>query len=258
MMSVANSSTLREAQIKCILCQVSWVKIYIPGLGRLVLVIMSQNFWSKSNKYKKLKFINVIILIIRKTDRTCLEETLQVGIKSSSTKLPGEIYNLDRQCQLIHGSDSVFCSVKEDKCKRLWCQTKGLSSCQSSSLPWADGTPCGKNRWCMKGNCTINSAVSSARNGGWGEWSKWTPCSLTCGGGVQESHRNCDNPVPENGGKYCSGSRKKYRSCNTQPCPPGTMDPREQQCSAHNGKTPVPSAHGYTFDHKWVPKYGCM
>lgn len=54
-----------------------------------------------------------------------------------------------------------------------------------------------------------------------GEWAKWGAygcCSRTCGGGVQLAKRECNNPVPKNGGKYCQGLRVKYRSCNLEPC----------------------------------------
>nr|XP_034956749.1 A disintegrin and metalloproteinase with thrombospondin motifs 6 isoform X5 [Zootoca vivipara] len=36
---------------------------------------------------------------------------------------------------------------------------------------------------------------------------------------------------PSGGGKYCLGERKRYRSCNTDPCPFGARDFREKQCA---------------------------
>lgn len=92
-------------------------------------------------------------------------------------------------------------------------------------------------------------------NGGWGPWTPFTPCSLTCGGGVQESQRECNNPLPKSGGKYCAGARKKYRSCNTQNCPVGSMDAREQQCYQMNGRDF--GINGIGPQTKWIPKYGC-
>lgn len=56
-------------------------------------------------------------------------------------------------------------------------------------------------------------------DGRWGKWGPFGTCSRSCGGGVQLSKRECDNPVPVNGGKYCQGVRVKYRSCNLIPCP---------------------------------------
>lgn len=56
-------------------------------------------------------------------------------------------------------------------------------------------------------------------DGRWGKWGQFGSCSRTCGGGVQLSRRECNNPVPSNGGKYCQGVRVKYRSCNLNRCP---------------------------------------
>lgn len=56
-------------------------------------------------------------------------------------------------------------------------------------------------------------------HGSWGSWGVWGECSRSCGGGVQYSFRECDNPIPRNGGKYCEGKRVQYRSCNIEDCP---------------------------------------
>ena len=51
--------------------------------------------------------------------------------------------------------------------------------------------------------------------GEWGEWSTFTSCSKTCGGGVQGRKRSCDNPAPAHGGASCSGSATHQQTCNT-------------------------------------------
>ncbi|XP_029407527.2 A disintegrin and metalloproteinase with thrombospondin motifs 9 isoform X2 [Bactrocera dorsalis] len=199
---------------------------------------------------------NYVSEFLEKEDKSCLEDTPTHFIKNFNTKLPGEIYSLNHQCQLIHGNQSRYCRI-DGECKRLWCKTDSSSSdCRSSNLPWADGTPCNNERhWCQKGECVPREGKSlQVVQGGWGPWSEFTPCSLTCGGGVQESQRECNNPLPKNGGKYCAGSRKKYRSCNTHTCPPGTLDSREQQCYEMNGRNF--SSKGIARSAKWIPKYG--
>ena len=42
-------------------------------------------------------------------------------------------------------------------------------------------------------------------SGEWGSWSLWSSCTRTCGGGVSERTRQCDNPAPECGGNICHG-----------------------------------------------------
>ncbi|KAL9889384.1 ADAM metallopeptidase with thrombospondin type 1 motif A isoform 2-T2 [Glossina fuscipes fuscipes] len=205
--------------------------------------------WSDCSRYYVSEFLE-------KEDKTCLEDTPTKFIPNYNTRLPGEIYSLDHQCKLIHGNQSRYCHIETD-CKRLWCKTHDNNSdCRSSNLPWADGTPCnGMHYWCQKGECVPREGnTRQVINGGWGSWTPFTPCSLTCGGGVQESQRECNNPLPKNGGKYCTGARKKYRSCNTQNCPTGSMDAREQQCYQMNGRDFGIKAIG--VHTKWIPKYG--
>lgn len=60
--------------------------------------------------------------------------------------------------------------------------------------------------------------LSPQVDGRWGRWGLYGPCSRSCGGGVQLAKRDCNNPVPENGGKYCQGLRVKHRSCNLELC----------------------------------------
>lgn len=83
---------------------------------------------------------------------------------------------------------------------------------------------------------------------------RFEPCSRTCGGGVQSSTRDCNSPAPANGGKYCIGTRIKYRSCNTQDCPSDTPEFREQQCADMNNNNF--NITGIDPNVKWIPKYG--
>ena len=53
----------------------------------------------------------------------------------------------------------------------------------------------------------------TAIDGGWTEFSDWTSCSQTCGGGVQERRRTCSSPSPKNGGKDCQGTHTEIQDC---------------------------------------------
>nr|XP_033772620.1 ADAMTS-like protein 2 isoform X2 [Geotrypetes seraphini] len=87
----------------------------------------------------------------------------------------------------------------------------------------------------------------------WGEWSSWSTCSRTCGGGVMSRERHClrqrlviaqgtDNNV-------CAGQAKNYQLCHKQLCPSDTMSFKQQQCSSFNSK-----AFGRRYFH-WMPFY---
>lgn len=54
-------------------------------------------------------------------------------------------------------------------------------------------------------------------NGSWYEWSNWTDCSRTCGGGLQTRDRICERP--KYGGFDCDGPADEIRNCSTDPCP---------------------------------------
>lgn len=95
--------------------------------------------------------------------------------------------------------------------------------------------------------CNINLVI-------YGKCCRFEQCSRVCGGGVQSSTRECNNPSPANGGKYCIGTRIKYRSCSIQDCPSDTLDFREQQCADMNNNNF--GIQGLDTNVRWVPKYG--
>lgn len=112
--------------------------------------------------------------------------------------------------------------------------------------PWSDFSPCTKS--CAGGthfrrrNCTNPPPEAGGQNctrlgppeetaacntnpcpvdGGYGEWSPFTRCSRTCGGGESVRSRICDSPVRQYGGRDCSrlGPGREVRPCNTKACP---------------------------------------
>ncbi|XP_053547479.1 A disintegrin and metalloproteinase with thrombospondin motifs 8 [Bombina bombina] len=184
---------------------------------------------------------------------------------SNSMELPVDLpgtsnqYNLDSQCRQVFGEGFIHCpnTRQEDICAQLWCRVVGEHVChtKNGSLHWADGTVCGVRRVCLDGACLEENDVLKPKmpvDGNWGSWSDWGECSRSCGGGVHFSYRECNNPEPQNGGKYCKGQRAMYESCNTRECLPQEQSFREQQCAKYNS---------YNFTDRegnlieWIPKY---
>lgn len=55
-------------------------------------------------------------------------------------------------------------------------------------------------------------------DGGWHEWSQWTECTVTCGGGNKERTRTCTNPEPSGGGANCIGNLNETLTCGDDAC----------------------------------------
>ncbi|XP_030592171.1 properdin isoform X2 [Archocentrus centrarchus] len=53
-------------------------------------------------------------------------------------------------------------------------------------------------------------------DGGWGSWSPFSSCPVTCGVGLQVSVRRCDSPAPQHGGRPCPGEGRQTRLCSTK------------------------------------------
>ncbi|RWS10942.1 disintegrin and metalloproteinase with thrombospondin motifs 9-like protein [Dinothrombium tinctorium] len=163
-----------------------------------------------------------------------------------------QAFDENRQCRLAFGPQARICPYMPP-CERLWC-TNDDRSCRTHNLPWADYTLCGEKKWCMRGQCVqIERDRGAPIDGQWGEWSTFTPCTRSCGGGIQKSVRQCDNPKPSNNGRYCIGQRARYVSCNTQECPSETPGFRETQCAAFDDKKV--KFYGLELLGKWVPHY---
>ncbi|XP_066511174.1 ADAMTS-like protein 5 [Hoplias malabaricus] len=83
----------------------------------------------------------------------------------------------------------------------------------------------------------------------WAQWSGWSECSRSCGGGASIRRRTCiaRNPI----GGPCIGEPRQYKICNTEECPPGSEDFRELQCKAFDDR-PLVAASSY----RWTTFHG--
>ncbi|XP_077132057.1 A disintegrin and metalloproteinase with thrombospondin motifs 9 isoform X1 [Ranitomeya variabilis] len=174
---------------------------------------------------------------------------------SMPQQLPGVIYNVNKQCELIFGPGSQVCPYMQMQCRRLWCiNMEGPhKGCRTQHTPWADGTECEPGKHCKYGLCIPKERDASIVDGSWGPWKPFGACSRSCSGGIKTAIRECNRPEPKNGGKYCVGRRMKFKSCNTEPCSKQKKDFREEQCSDFDGKHF--NINGLPPNVRWVPKY---
>uniref|UniRef100_A0A8D0MY48 PLAC domain-containing protein n=1 Tax=Sus scrofa TaxID=9823 RepID=A0A8D0MY48_PIG len=107
---------------------------------------------------------------------------------------------------------------------------------------------------------TDNSPTSNSLEAGadataswWGEWTKWTACSRSCGAGVTSQERHClqqrRTSVTGAGNRTCTGTSKRYQLCRVQECPADGRSFREEQCISFNSRV----YNGRT--HQWKPLY---
>ena len=57
-----------------------------------------------------------------------------------------------------------------------------------------------------------------SKDGGWSTWGSWGNCSVSCGGGISRRYRHCDNPLPSDMGRPCTGTDEQADVCNTHLC----------------------------------------
>ncbi|XP_063778882.1 A disintegrin and metalloproteinase with thrombospondin motifs 16 isoform X2 [Pseudophryne corroboree] len=188
--------------------------------------------WSACSRQYLYKFLS-------SSQAICLADDPKPGKEYKyPEKLPGELYDANTQCKWQFGGKAKLCMLdfKKDICKALWCHRVGRK-CETKFMPAAEGTICGHNMWCRKGQCVKYGDVGPRpTNGQWSDWSAWSLCSRTCGGGVSYKERQCSNPRPLHGGKFCEGSSRSFKLCNTQKCPKNSTDFRAQQCAEYNSK----------------------
>ncbi|XP_055998742.1 SCO-spondin-like isoform X3 [Ostrea edulis] len=145
------------------------------------------------------------------------------------------------------------CNGKRYKYTYKTCYRKGCSATWSSWGKWKPIGTCSKScgygrrkyisyRTCIttRGRnggkrCSGSNYKQSYRtcyikrcpvSGNWtefGDFSNWTTCNATCGGGYmwRERTRNCTGPQQGDGERNCSGSdtERETKICNTNPCP---------------------------------------
>ncbi|XP_072858197.2 A disintegrin and metalloproteinase with thrombospondin motifs 3 [Pogona vitticeps] len=166
-------------------------------------------------------------------------------------ELPGINYSMDEQCRFDFGVGYKMCTAFRtfDPCKQLWCShPDNPYFCKTKKGPPLDGTECAPGKWCYKGHCMWKNTNQLKQDGNWGAWTKFGSCSRTCGTGVRFRTRQCNNPMPVNGGQDCPGVNFEYQLCNMEECPKLYEDFRAQQCQQRNSHFEYQNSK-----HHWLP-----
>uniref|UniRef100_A0A8C2C2V5 ADAM metallopeptidase with thrombospondin type 1 motif, 16 n=1 Tax=Cyprinus carpio TaxID=7962 RepID=A0A8C2C2V5_CYPCA len=199
--------------------------------------------WSSCSRQYLNRFLST-------SQATCLsDEPSAIQEYKYPEKLPGELYDADTQCKWQFGEKAKLCTLdfKKDICKALWCHRVGRK-CETKFMPAAEGSACGPEMWCRRGQCVKQGDEGPKPvHGQWSSWSGWSSCSRSCESGVTYRERHCSGPRPMYGGRFCEGSSRSYKLCNTADCPQNAMDFRAAQCAEFNSK-PFRGWH-----YKWKP-----
>ncbi|XP_026080784.1 A disintegrin and metalloproteinase with thrombospondin motifs 2-like [Carassius auratus] len=175
--------------------------------------------------------------------------------------LPGMDYSMHEQCRFDFGAGYMMCTALQkvgqsgaqyrpfDPCKQLWCaHPDNPFFCKTKKGPPIDGTKCGDGKHCFKGHCMHLTPDIIKKDGNWGMWSEFGACSRPCGRGLQFRTRACDNPLPANGGRSCSGPSYQFQMCNTHECEDPYHDYRAEQCRIMDNKFEYQNTW-----HHWLP-----
>ncbi|CAG2227183.1 Delta and Notch-like epidermal growth factor-related receptor,Delta-like protein B,Fibropellin-1,Protocadherin Fat 1,Protein jagged-1b,Fibropellin-3,Coadhesin,Neurogenic locus protein delta,Protein crumbs homolog 1,Thrombospondin-2,Sushi, nidogen and EGF-like domain-containing protein 1,Protein jagged-1,Protein eyes shut,Delta-like protein 1,Protein jagged-1a,Delta-like protein 4,Neurogenic locus notch homolog protein 2,Protein crumbs,Neurogenic locus notch homolog protein 4,Sushi, von Willebrand factor ty len=129
------------------------------------------------------------------------------------------------------GSTSAYASCNTHACpiNGGWSSYGSYGSCSKScgtgykySYRYCNNpSPAHGGKSCSGSSITSSTCNTQACpvNGVWSEWSKYSACPVTCGGGTNTRTRACDNPAPAHGGKDCDGTSSEKGACNTLACP---------------------------------------
>ncbi|XP_057290630.1 A disintegrin and metalloproteinase with thrombospondin motifs 6-like [Hydractinia symbiolongicarpus] len=195
----------------------------------------TRNIWSRCSR-------NYLKQFLKKPQAHCLldvpDQSRDVDYQKLDSR-PGLLYDVKKQCEMQFGTGSTICDKDktENICTKLSCTNPlNTDKCFTSVYPASDGTPCGPSKECFRGKCLKRNEIKPT-DGTWGSWAdNYSPCSRSCGGGVQYRIRHCNHPKPSDGGKYCEGEPRKFRLCNKEPCTNSLMTHRNTQCVLLNNR----------------------
>ncbi|XP_048242487.1 SCO-spondin-like [Haliotis rufescens] len=147
--------------------------------------------------------------------RDCLEPLLETYVRGCQLRGCPVDGGFTQWGQWANPPCSVTCGSRATK------NVSRVRSC-SNPIPQNGGTFCtGNSSETEERNCGLPPCT----DGGFTQWGQWAnpPCSVTCGSRATKNVsrvRSCSNPIPQNGGTFCTGnnSETEERNCGLPPC----------------------------------------
>ena len=114
---------------------------------------------------------------------------------------------------------SVTCGGGKQWRKRICLTYTGGPQCsgQSKESQWCNQEPCTTTT-----TTTLTTEMPPPR---FGSWTPWTPCTVSCGGGVRTRRRKCKKESFHSVGDKCYGQSNQSQQCNRAICITTTQPP---------------------------------
>ncbi|XP_046553728.1 A disintegrin and metalloproteinase with thrombospondin motifs 6-like isoform X4 [Haliotis rubra] len=154
-------------------------------------------------------FRNLLASLSRtSTGIQCITNALPVtNVPDTSSVLPGQLYNPNQQCQMIHGASSRLCMGPEfgnysQICSNMFClDPSSVSTCFLHDA--ARGTTCGDRKWCIDGVCQYAPEAPSANEN----------CVFGDQSGVAFEGQTCEDFTGGENSPYCYQQVVRGRCC---------------------------------------------
>jgi len=148
--------------------------------------------WDNSNSEQNVGYFTISGLPEWKCAQECLDRNSCKGYN----------WNSNQECRLYEQSPVSVSNSGKFRGSTCW---RRPSASRKYPRPAHEETP-------LSGGVNPPSPTPSP-NGQWSSWGSWSPCTVSCGGGVQARTRSCQ------GGSNCAGQSSQSRSCNSLVCP---------------------------------------
>ncbi|XP_001623142.2 uncharacterized protein LOC5501884 isoform X2 [Nematostella vectensis] len=193
---------------------------------------------------KEAKYVDLLINCRTAPDMVRTETAMLDSLLSAPPQgrlVLGANYGFLKNCRVTIDELAVWLRVLP---KEEICYVQNARAVDGGFAEWSDFTSCSvtcaqgsrtRRRLCTSpppqhGGLNCTGAFSETTpcnlrpcpiNGNYTQWSEYTPCSKTCGGGTRHRTRSCTNPAPQYGGVNCTviGNPVDTIECNTSPCP---------------------------------------